>query len=566
MLTPEKKQIREESLLAVNLGVGITDSPQDDDAARMIQNALEGEVLPSFSIHQFRELLEKAESDTKISGLVLEGALKPGMSFAMLKELRDTIQEFKSSGKPVIGYLDNNGLGELYLKSTADELYIDEASILDFRGMGASLTYFGEAFTEWGIDIQRVKMGDYKTAGETFVRGSMSSEQREQLQVLLDDLWLTLREDIAESRGLTVEELQNIAEQDVILSPERAVESGLADEKTFRADFLSRLEEISGYNPEKESYTHTNLKDYQDPPQLNLNKLKSSDRQVGIVYLEGAIIDGKSMDGYAGGDTVSRHIREFRKDSNVKAIVLRVNSPGGSATASDKILREIDLANQKKPVVVSMGGTAASGGYWVSCKADTIFAQETTVTGSIGVIGLFPNVQDLANRWKIHFDTVKTGPFADMHTITRPKSDEEMSHLQTYLENIYDQFIDRVSTGRDMEPEGVLAIAGGRVWSGLKGVEIGLVDKIGGLREALQFAADRSGLGDDFQIAEKPRARSLEEQIQNLFSGSSMNQNNPTGSIPGVLDEAKDAFQQLRILNDPNGIYAILPYRLKFYE
>jgi protease-4 len=329
---------------------------------------------------------------------------------------------------------------------------------------------------------------------------------------------------------------------------------------------IDELKQIAGEDKETKSFRQIALRKYADAVDDRINPTKGE--KVAVVYAEGSIVNGQGEAGQIGGDRLSRELRKIRQDKDIKAFVLRVNSPGGSATASDLIQRELILIGKEKPVVVSMGGVAASGGYWISTYANKIFAEPNTITGSIGVYGLQPNFQKLANENGITWDVVKTGKFADSMTVSRPKNKEEIAIIQRVIGDIYDQFLTKVATSRKLDRAKVEEIAQGRVWSGTEAKKIGLVDELGGLEQAIASAADLAQLGDRWQVEEFPRSRSFEEQfVQNLF-GSHLQSffkeaETPSDPFTGELQKLKQDFQSLKALNDPRGIYMRMPENLR---
>ncbi|MEY4004225.1 MAG: hypothetical protein RLZZ221_321 [Verrucomicrobiota bacterium] len=412
--------------------------------------------------------------------------------------------------------------------------------------------------------MQVTRVGKYKSAVETFTRRDMSPENREEVTQLLGDIWSVLLADIAKTRKLESAEIQGVVDREGMIRAQPALEAKLVDRVAYRDEIYEDLKARTGRAGSKEPFRQVALAQYakqlKDGGAPEAGKKSSAKGRIAVVYAEGEIVDGEGNIGEIGGSELSRTLRKLRQDSNVKAVVLRVNSPGGSASASEVIQREVRLIREAKPLIVSMGSYAASGGYWISAPADRIFAESSTITGSIGVFGLQFDVQRLAADFGVSFDTVKTGRFADALTITRAKTPEEMAVLQRMVDWIYGEFVAKVSEGRKLTPEQVEAIAQGRVWSGREALARGLVDEIGGLDAALAHAAKRAGLGESPRVIEYPRQKEFIEALQEILErrlpGAARSISGPLGDLAGRLESELRA---LRSFNDPAGVYARLP-------
>lgn len=570
-LEPAPRVVQEKSILVLDLGFNLTDQPRDDDAAEILRSALEGEIIETASLRQVLDGLKKARGDSRIAGLLITGNLLSsgsGGSFAAIRELRRGIRSF-AADKPAWAYLDGDTLRDLYLKSAATEVISNPYASVDFRGLRAERLYLGDAFERIGVEVQVEAFEEYKSAADTFRRGSMSEAEREELSVLLQDLWAVIVGDIAAARGLKVVELDTVAGEDLILYGEEIPEAGLADRLSSEDELIDFLSEKSAYDTEAKTFRQFDFLDYLDLNGVTLPRLDLlGDRnKVALLYAEGVLVDGRGDDMSVGSDDLIRYLREVRKNDSVKAVVLRINSPGGSAIAANKVVREIELTNAEKPVVASMGGIAASAGYMLAAPCEAIYAEPSTITGSIGVVIMLPNVEKLAANLSVNVDGVETHPFAGAFSIARPKSDEEMAQIRALAADFYDQFIELVAKNRDLSRDEVRARARGRVWSGLSAIDNGLVDTSGGMLAALRHAADLAGIGDDYRLIERPRRRTLEQQIEDLFLDTGAA---PAGlSRPGPLktfwNDARDEWHRLKLLNDPHGRYAILPYTLKIH-
>jgi len=563
---PPPKSVEPGSILVLDLGFNLTDQPSDENPADLLRGALEGNLVHSASLRQVIEALEAAGRDSDISGLLIKGNL-PGGNFATLRELRQALIEL-GKNKPVWSYLDMESLRDVYLKSAATKVFSNTYSGVDFRGLRGERLYLGEAFEKIGVDVQVEAFEEYKSAAEAYQLGTMSDEEKIQLGSLLEDIWNVLLTDIAFSRELDPETLDTIAGKELVLLGEEVLDAGFSDEIVDEDVFIDLLSEVAGYDSEKESFRQFRFSDYMNilAPDLPILDIGGSGNEVGIAYIEGILLDGEGSDGYVGSDRLSRTLRELRRDDAVKAVVLRINSPGGSATASSKVAREIGKLSAKKPVVVSMGGMAASAGYMMAAAGEQIFAQPLTITGSIGVVVMLPNIEGLADKMSVSFEGVETHPFAGTFSLGRKKTPEEMRQVRELAAGFYDEFLEFVSVNREMPYGQVREVARGRIWSGTQALEIGLVDELGGLMAAVQRAADLAGIGNDFKIIERPKRMSIEEQIEEWLVNASAQAPavNENRTLIGAFKDFEEEFVKLSILNDPFGQYAILPYTLKF--
>ena len=553
-----------------------------------------------------------------------------GTGYAALKEIRDALEQVRAAKKTVIFYLADATAREMYLASMGDEIVLDPYGMLNMPGLATEQPYFAGALEKFGVGVQVTRVGKYKSAVEPYTREDMSPESREQTQKLLDDIWGELRGGIAKGRGMSDAALQKLVDKEGIITPELALQRHLVTRVAYRDEVIDDLKTrtgrggttepfkqialadyaranvtmTSGYAPaptpapsdksdeidksaasasdesvasasdksaasasDKSDKTDANAKDKKPTtPPKPPRPTRATKGAIAIVYAEGTIVDGEGRPQEIGGERFARELRRLRQDDTVRAIVLRVNSPGGSATASEHIQREIRLAKNEKPVIVSMGAYAASGGYWISTCADRIFAQPDTITGSIGVFGLQADVQKLAGSVGVTFDGVKTGKFAGSQTITRPKTPEEMAVVQHLVDWIYDQFVTKVSEARNLPRARVQEIAQGRVWSGAEAVKLGLIDELGGLDDALACAAQRAGLGGAYRVREFPRKKEFAEVLHGLFGSGNNNTPDqselriaPKGALDDLLARFKAEVQILNEFNDPKGIYARLP-------
>jgi protease IV len=556
------------SYLVFDLSLNISDAPAPVDLGLL------GGKPDSLQLRTVTRSLRAAAKDDRIAGVFITGELTPaafGSGYAALKEVRGALEDFKKSGKPVTGYLTFATTKSYYLASVADDLAIDPYGVILMPGLSSEPIFFAGAFEKYGVNVQVTRVGKYKSAVEPFTRTAMSTENREEVQKLLNDIWSGLLSDIGPGRDLTPEKIQTIVDSEGLLRAPVAKENGFVDRVAYRDEIYDALKAKTGRAGSKQPFKQVTIanyakvaKDIADAPQKDGDVPRSTGRggRIAIVYAEGEIVDGEGEPGEVGGTKFSRELRKLRQDENVKAVVLRVNSPGGSASASEVIQREIRLIKKVKPVIISMGTYAASGGYWIAAYGDRIFAEPTTITGSIGVFGIQFDVKKLANNVGITFDSVKTGKFADALTISRPKTPEELAVLQRMVDWIYSEFIAKVAEARGLAPERVEEIAQGRVWSGTEAKNIGLVDELGGLDAAIKFAAEKAGLGNNFRLVEYPRQKELLETIQEFLEQTTPRFARSTGLSAKIAEHVEAELKMLRAFNDPNGIYARMPLSL----
>jgi len=549
------------SYLVFDLSTNITDAPPPVDFGDFGVGRAETMQLRSIT-----RALKHAAHDSKIRGVLLLGNLSPGgygTGYAALKEVRAALAEFRASNKPVVAYIDYATTKDFYLASVASDVELDPYGMILMPGLSSQPWFLAGAAEKYGIGVQVTRVGKYKSYVETYTRTDMSPENREQLQKLLDDVWGTLLADIGKSRGVTALSIQETVDAEGMIKPALALKSHLIDRVAYRDELIDRLKKETGVTSPTDSFKQVQLSYYSKttPPAPSGSM---GPGEVAVVYAEGEIVDGEGDQTEIGGAKFAREIRRLREDASVKAIVLRVNSPGGSAGAAETIQRELRLARKAKPVIVSMGSYAASGGYWISTFGDRIFAEPSTITGSIGVFGILMNIQKIANDHGVTFDSVKTGKFADSLTITRPQTPQELEVIQKMVDWIYSQFVAKVAEGRRLPVSRVEEIAQGRVWSGIDAKRIGLVDELGDLDSAIKYAGERAGLGAHFRVTEYPRSRNLSEAIAEMLgkvapAGLHLHSTGLVGEITGRIESE---FAWLRSLNDPRGVYARMPVDL----
>ncbi|MCH8558615.1 MAG: signal peptide peptidase SppA [Balneolia bacterium] len=546
--------VEDNSLLVINLdGTQLLERSAPDDFNIPIPIPLIGSVSErSAGLDDLRKAIRSAAESDKISGIYLQaGTVFGGM--ALLQELRNELEEFKeNSGKFIVSYSPIYSEGGYYLSSVADEVYIHPVGGMDFSGMASQGIYLKGLFDKLEIEPEVFVVGEYKSAVETFTRTSRSAEDREQTLDFLGDLHRFSIQAVAESRGMEFERVMEINNQLLAMRVEDTVDLGLMDGIYYGDEVRSIIKERIGVDEEDdlELISVSNLNKSGEA----ISEGRSRDR-VAVIYASGEI--GSSASSGIYDRRLVREIRRARDNDNVKAVVLRVDSPGGGVLASDQIRRELELLQEEKPLIASMGNVAASGGYWISLPADTIMAQSNTITGSIGIFGLFFNVEGLlTNQLGIETDVVSTGEFSDFPNPTRRMTDIERRMFQDVIEEGYDLFISRVAEGRNMSEEEVRLVAEGRVYSGDRALELGLVDVIGGLDEAVLMAAQLAEIEDDFRIIAYPEQRSFfENLLESMGSGARAQR-----QIKAELGPFYPVYEQLQQVLRMEGAMARMPY------
>ncbi|HSR50714.1 MAG TPA: signal peptide peptidase SppA [Acidobacteriota bacterium] len=556
----EAPSVPSKAVLVLDLTKPISDRPYVEDPEQILRQAMTGSPpVKTVALRTVLESLRTASEDDRIKAVLVRGpASRPGYAsgWAALKEVREELERFKESGKEVLSYSRSYGEADYYVASVADSVKIHPLGALELNGLASEQIFFARAMEKYGIDMQILRVGKFKAAVEPFMLEKMSPENRRQTEMLLNDVFNPFLEAVSVSRGVSLENLLVVANEKVALKAQEALEFQLADEVTHFDAVRQHLQELTD-TADEDSFASIGISQYAEAAVRS----RGSGGYIAVVYAEGEIVDGNSKTD-VGGDSLAKLLRRARDDDDVKAVVMRVNSPGGSAMASEVIQRETRLIKEAgKPFVVSMGAVAASGGYWISTYADEIIAQPNTITGSIGVFGMLPNVKELFNDVGVTFDTAKTNPHADIATPFRPLNEREREILQGFVNQIYEQFLNKVAEGRGMSVEKVHEIAQGRVWSGSEAQKLGLVDNLGSLQDAIASAADRSQLGDNYRLRFYQRKKDLSETIMEMLEDG-----NDQVATPGMLEREMrrvySVVERLRKLNDPNGVYARLEHDL----
>jgi protease-4 len=552
MVNQEKiVEVKPNSVLQISFNDAVMDRAPNNPLENF--DPVEMSSESAISLKKILNNIEKASADDNIKGifLYLDG-IKAGA--ATISEIRNQLQAFKDSNKFVIAYGNYFSQKAYYLATVADKVYVNPEGSAGMTGLAAQIMFFKKTMDKIGIDPQVIRHGKYKSAVEPFLGNKMSEANREQISSYLGSLWNEMLMKVADSRGLSVEELQKMADDLSIINVDDAVEANLVDGARYLDQVIDEMKAKVEVAEDKDLEI-VKLKDYFHSPELNTNKLVSSMDKIAVVYAQGEIGSGKGSTSEIGTENVAKAIRKARKDDKIKAIVLRVNSPGGSALTSEVILREVELTKGVKPIVASMGDVAASGGYYISCLADTIVASPNTITGSIGVFGLLFQAQELIQqKIGINVEVVKTAKHADMGSMFRPLSMEERDIIKKSIEDVYTTFITHVAKGRGMSVDAVDEVGQGRVWSGTNAKEIGLVDVLGGLNDAIEIAAKMAG-SDDYMVKEYPKQKDPLQQILDDFGASA--------SLEGVLvnnTQLSPYFKHLRSLSKMKDIQMRLPY------
>lgn len=493
--------LKPNSLLFMKLNYDIPDRTTDNPFKSIDFNTLE--PIETTGLNEILRNIEHAKADPKIKGIYMELSSIP-TSTATLEEIRNKLIEFKQSGKFIAVYGESLSQSAYYVASVADKIWLNPEGMIDLHGMASQIMFYKHLLEKLEVEMQIVRGPNnrFKSAVEPYFLDKMSEANREQMDKLLGTIWGKILQGISESRGISVEQLNQIADNlELMTDAQKALDYGLVDNLFFKDQVVEQLKALTGSGNTVNAMNNANYaKSYKAK---NYNK-----NEVAVIYASGQIFDGKGNEENIYSENLAKTIRKVREDRNVKAVVLRVNSPGGSALASAIIGRELDLTKEEKPLIVSMGNYAASGGYWISAKGDYIFADPTTLTGSIGVFGTFPNMQGLFNhKLGLTFDVVKTNENADFGNFTQPLTPFQYAKLQENVVKTYDEFTLRVAEGRGLRQSYVDSIGQGRVWAGADAIELGLVDQLGDLEDAIAYAVEQANLGNDYKVSEWPEQK-----------------------------------------------------------
>lgn len=537
------------SVLVINLDENITDSPRMPEV--LMDSSSSFGLLYSLSMYEVMTALETAATDPTISAVYINASgVGSFEGHAQIEEMRSLLKTFKeNSGKPVIAYQDTYSQEQYWLSSVADEVYLNPAGGIDWRGIASQSLFFKGAIDKLGVDVQVVRHGTFKAAVEPYILSEMSKENRLQTKTMVDSMWAAILGDVSSSRNISAHVLDDFANNLAITSAQKANSLGFVDGLVYEDEVHARLAEMVN----KEEVNFITLGEYC----ALLGPSPYSKNKIAIIYADGEIVDGYGMEGIVGGITTVDQIRRAREDKSIKGVVLRVNSPGGSALASEVIWRELELLQREKPLVVSMSNYAASGGYYISSPADAIYTNRTTLTGSIGVFGLMiSGGKALEEGLGVTAEVVKSNDHSDMGSLFRTLSEKELTYMQNSVEEVYDTFVGRVSKGRGMDEEDVRSIGEGRVWCGCEAVYFGLADKFGGLREAICEAALLAGVENDYTLVEV-----LEEEVDILSMLSSL----LMAKAPQMEAISDELSTLTKALEGGTTIFARMPYNIRIY-
>lgn len=551
------KKISKNTILTLDLNTVLTEKTGNVELS-----PFDIENIDNPGLRQTVELIRRAAKDENVKGILLRNSTNPN-GFATTETLRAAIQEFRDSGKFVYAYADSYSQSAYYLVSAADSIFINPYGSVDIRGLGIIIAYFKDMLDKIGVKMEVAYAGDFKSATEPFRRNDMSPENRLQTREFLNDIFNQMRKQIAKSRNMTEEDLNAIVSEYRGRNAESSLEAGLVDGICYWDEVESKLRKKIDID-ENQKLNYTSLYEYYILMGAIPN-ISTSKNKIAIVYAEGEITqDDRATKGNINAPTYLKTFDRIKRDKNIKAVVLRVNSPGGSALTSEVVWREIENIKSKGiPVIASYGNYAASGGYYISCGADHIVSEPTTLTGSIGVFSIFPNAKQLFNdKLGIHFDTVKTHPLAVALTASYDLTQEEREILQEFTDETYQTFMTRVAQGRKLDIERVAEIARGRVYSGIKALELGLVDQIGTLDDAIEVAVDKAGLGKDYRLVEFPYIKP--DMFAELIKAFNLRDEEETVRFRLNKESRKilHFYQKYKSLLTAEGVQARLPFEI----
>ena len=543
-------QIQANSVLLLKFDYEIIDRAKNNPLEGLDFGMFQGNK--TVGLNDMLDCIRKAKTDNNIKGIYLNPTdIQAGM--ASVEEIRNALKDFKTSGKFIYAYGESLSQKAYYLVTVADSLMLNPQGSVDFRGLGGEVSFYKKGLEKLGVEVQIVRHGKFKSAVEPFLLDKMSDENRLQTETYLKSIWNEMLIDISASRKMSFDELNDIADMVATFrKAEFAKQKRLVDRLKYKDQVIDDLKKLTGTS-QKSDIKAVEIQKYAKVPEIRTQKGLVRNK-IAVIYASGSIDASVSDDGIKSED-LSRTIREARRDSSIKAIVLRINSPGGSAYGSDVIWREVKLAAETKPVIASMGDVAASGGYYIACAADTIMADRTTITGSIGIFGMIPNVQKLlVDKLGITQDVVTTNEHSDMISVTRPMSTFERDLMQQTIEEGYDTFISRVADGRKMEKTAIDEIGQGRVWAASNAKEIKLIDAFGGLNDAIALAKKMAKL-DNYRIVNLPKLKDPIEELLKEFSGSAK-----ASFMKAEMGENYKYYEQMRSILSQKGVLARMPY------
>jgi protease-4 len=550
----DEVKIAEGSVLELKLDKPITERDPQNPLAELGFSF--GGFSSSDGLDQIKAAIRRAKTDDNIEGIFLNMTLVDA-GMAKLEEVRNELIEFKKSGKFVVSYSDVATEKAYYLSSVSDKIYLNPMGTIEFNGMSSEMFFFKRMLDKLNIDAQIFKVGTYKSAVEPFFLEKASEANREQLNSFLNSINNYQLKQISAARSITEADLKNIQDNLLVRDPEDAKQYKLITDIGYFDEAISFMKEKAGIE-EDGKLELVQLSKYKKVKDAVVNTSKN---RIAIIYAEGDIVDGEGEEGNIGSRRFVDAFHKARTDENIKAVVLRISSPGGSALASDVIWREIQLTKKEKPVIASMSDMAASGGYYLAMGCDTIVAHPNTITGSIGVFGVIPNIEGfLSEKMGITVDHVSTGKFSDMPTITRPMTKEEGQIVQNQIDQIYETFTSKAAQGRGMSQDQLKEYASGRVWSGIEAKERKLVDVYGGLDEAIAIAAKKADIANDYRLRELPARKSFFEELFSDFGAQAKAQ-----SVKAELGELYPYYKLYKKVETMQGIQARMPYDMNLY-
>ncbi len=517
-----------------------------------------GRPSSAIGLNTLLKTIENAKEDKNISGIFLNVThLQAG--YSTIEDIRRALKDFQESGKFIIAYSEAYMQNAYYLASVADKVYLNPKGAIAFSGINAEIMFFKNMLDKLGIEPQIIRYGEYKSAGEPFFLEKMSEENREQILHYVNSIWNNVLKDIGDSRNLSINHLNNVADNLLTRNAEKALENKMIDGIKYYDEIEKEINSLLGFENEDKKINFISYSRYKNAPTSDILKTRSTRNKIAVVYGMGTIISGDGGERNIASDRIASEIRKARLDESIKAIVFRINSGGGSALASDVILREVMLASKEKPVVASFGDIAASGGYYIACGADYIIANPNTITGSIGVFGLIPNMQEFFNeKLGITFDNVKTNELSDFGSVNRPLTETEKEIIQETIDDVYYTFIEHIANGRNLPIETVDEIGGGRVWSGIDAKKIGLIDDFGGLNYAIIKAAELAEI-DKYRIVEYPERKDFFIQLMEDLGGIQ------DRWIKNLLGNKYKYIEMIDEAEEMTGIQARLPYNVTLH-
>lgn len=545
--------ISDNSVMVLSLNGTLEERSETD-----VMSSLMGGGTSSTGLDEVLNAIKKAKENDNIKGIYIEASAFSADSYASLQAIRKALVDFKKSGKWIVSYGDTYSQGTYYLASTADKVLMNPHGMVDWHGLGGQQMLLKDLLAKFGVKVQLSKVGAYKSAPEMFTADKMSEENREQITAYMNGIWENILKDVSESRKISVDQLNQYADSLITFDePQNFVKYKFVDKLVYTDEVKDVVKEMLKIGKDD------NINKVSLSSMVNAKGSRNDGEAIAVYYAYGDVVDG-AAGGLSQGHTIDaqkvcKDLEKLMNDDDIKAVVLRINTGGGSAYASEQIWHSMKQLKAKKPVVVSMGGMAASGGYYISCIGNYIYAEPTTLTGSIGIFGMFPDAsQLLTEKLGVKFEEIKTNKFATFGSMSRPISEEEMAYLNRYIERGYDLFRSRVAEGRKMSVDEVEKIAQGHVWLGQDALKIKLVDALGGLDDAIKKAAELAELEEYHSVA-YPEAEGWETQLLNKFNDN----NYIEAQARLVLGEYYEPFMLLRTMNKQNAIQARIPFYLR---